>query len=89
MKELRPTKIFCVCGRKSGNWKARFFAPHGWWARFATNVLKKPNWAYKRRYTIAVFDGPFGFPRIPKGSNAETEAALDKIKDQLASNANS
>jgi len=60
----------------------KFFGPHGWWARFTTNVLKKPNWCWFRdpnwgRYPINPFRSYHDF------SKQETAEALDKLAQEL------
>lgn len=73
MKHLRPTGSLCN----------RIFAPHGWWARFATNVLNRPEWAgtghvnmpQPRRMAPFVYSG---------FKISESEKALDKLAQEIS-----
>lgn len=64
MKQLRPR----------GNLWRRLFAPHGWWARFATNTLRRHKWATRKKIV-----DPVVLEILKRGCNRPPEPAVPQF----------
>jgi hypothetical protein len=87
MIELKP----------NGNLWNRIFAPHGWWSRFSTNALKRPQWGRKGRVVgvpppllnIEKFRTPYNVYftySFFTFNKKETEKIIDRLAQEISDN---